>query len=61
MKKGNSILIVLFVFSKLMHRLADIIEKEGGISSVIFTHRAAYAEQDKWKRRFPDMERIIHA
>jgi glyoxylase-like metal-dependent hydrolase (beta-lactamase superfamily II)/ferredoxin len=42
-------------------RLADAIEEEcGGIDTLILTHKDDVADHQKWKDRFPKMERIIH-
>jgi len=41
-------------------KLASSIEAEGGISFLILTHRDDVADHNKWKDRFPNLERIIH-
>ena len=42
-------------------KLADTIEKEcGGIDYMVLTHRDDVQEHDKWKLRFPNLQRIIH-
>ncbi len=42
-------------------KLADTIEKEfGGIEYMVLTHRDDVQDHDKWKQRFPKLQRIIH-
>jgi ferredoxin len=41
-------------------RLADNIEAMGGLHSIIITHKDDIADQAKWKKRFPQAQRIIH-
>lgn len=57
-KMGGSVMIDAPRYSA---QLADTIEEEcGGISMLILTHKDDVADHQKWKDRFPDMERIIH-
>ena len=32
----------------------------GGIDTLIITHKDDIPEHDKWKKRYPNMQRIIH-
>jgi hypothetical protein len=41
-------------------RLADNLAAEGGLAMIILTHKDDIADHDKWKRRFPDAQRVIH-
>ena len=41
-------------------RLANIVEEEGGIDKLIITHRDNFPGHEKWKERFPSLQRIIH-
>ena len=40
--------------------LAKQIDEFGGINTLIITHKDDIPEHDKWKKRYPNMERIIH-
>lgn len=42
------------------HRLADNIEAEGGLHTMILTHKDDVADHEKWKKRFPQLIRIMH-
>jgi len=41
-------------------KLADNVEEEGGIDTLILTHKDGVAHHQKWKDRFPGLQRIIH-
>jgi hypothetical protein len=41
-------------------KLAQTIEEEGGIEKIIITHSDNIEGHEKWKARFPDVQRIIH-
>ena len=42
-------------------KLAETIEKEcGGMEYMVLTHRDDVQDHDKWKQRFPNLQRIIH-
>lgn len=41
-------------------RLADSIAQEGGIDTIILTHKDDVCDHQKWKARFPNLQRIIH-
>lgn len=44
-----------------MTRLASIIEEEfGGLDFLIITHKDNVAFHDKWKERFPKLQRVMH-
>ncbi len=42
------------------YRLANKIDAMGGINTMIITHKDDLADHAKWKKRFPDMQRVIH-
>jgi hypothetical protein len=41
-------------------KLADIVEEEGGVAKMIITHRDNMHDHEKWKARFPKLQRVIH-
>jgi len=41
-------------------RLADALEAAGGVQMLVLTHKDDVADHDKWKARFPQMQRVIH-
>ena len=41
-------------------RLAKTIEEEGGVDKVIITHSDDTQDHEKWKTRFPNVQRIMH-
>lgn len=41
-------------------KLADIVESEGGLAKLIITHRDNMHDHEKWKDRFPNLQRVIH-
>ena len=41
-------------------RLANIIEEEGGVEKLIITHRDNCPDHERWKARFPALQRVIH-
>jgi hypothetical protein len=45
---------------RFIDRLADTIEEEGGLAYMILTHRDTVGDHAQWKRRFPDLVRVIH-
>jgi ferredoxin len=55
---GGSIMIDCPRFSS---QLANSIEEEcGDISTIILTHKDDVKDHEKWKKRFPNLQRIIH-
>jgi len=40
--------------------LANIIEEEGGVEKLIITHRDNCPDHERWKARFPALQRVIH-
>jgi len=55
--KGGNVMIDCPRFNS---NLASNIEAEGGVDTIIFTHKDDIPHHDKWKTRFPDVQRIIH-
>jgi glyoxylase-like metal-dependent hydrolase (beta-lactamase superfamily II) len=41
-------------------RLGDAIEQLGGLDLMVFTHATAAVGHEAWKKRFPDLERVMH-
>ena len=41
-------------------KLAARIEEEGGLRYMILTHKDDFGDHQKWKDRFPSVERILH-
>lgn len=41
-------------------KLADIVESEGGLDLLIITHKDNIDQHEKWKARFPKLQRCIH-
>lgn len=41
-------------------KLANTLELEGGVQKIIVTHSDNIADHQKWKDRFPNLQRIIH-
>ena len=42
-------------------KLAQAIEAEGGVHTLIVTHRDdLIADHERWKKKFPTMKRVIH-
>jgi glyoxylase-like metal-dependent hydrolase (beta-lactamase superfamily II) len=41
-------------------RLANRIEEEGGLRYMILTHKDNFGDHQKWKDRFPDVDRVLH-
>lgn len=57
-EEGGSIMIDCPRFNE---QLANSIEDEcGDISTIILTHKDDVADHQKWKNRFPNLQRIIH-
>lgn len=41
-------------------RLARSIESMGSLQYIILTHKDDVADHEKWKARFPHVQRVIH-
>ena len=41
-------------------RLAQAIEKEGGVGYLILTHKDDVHDHDRWAKRFPEAKRVMH-
>lgn len=41
-------------------RLAAKIEAQGGLRYMLLTHKDNFGDQQKWKDRFPEVERVLH-
>jgi len=54
---GGNIMIDVPRFNE---RLAQAIEAEGRLLYIILTHKDDVADHDKWAKRFPTAQRIIH-
>lgn len=55
--KGGNVMIDCPRFNT---HLASNIEAEGGVDTIIFTHKDDIPHHEKWKARFPNAQRIIH-
>lgn len=56
-RNGGNIMIDTPRFNS---RLANAIEEEGGLRYIIMTHSDDIVDNEKWVKRFPGCERIIH-
>ena len=41
-------------------RLADSLEAEGGVEYLVLTHRDDVHDHERWKKRFPKVQRVMH-
>mmetsp|Transcript_22463 Transcript_22463/g.69583 ORF Transcript_22463/g.69583 Transcript_22463/m.69583 type:complete len:145 (+) Transcript_22463:464-898(+) len=51
----------MFDSPRYVPALAKNLEAAGGVQLMVVSHKDDVAEMNKWKARFPDMQRVMHA
>uniref|UniRef100_A0A7S1TXG1 Metallo-beta-lactamase domain-containing protein n=3 Tax=Phaeomonas parva TaxID=124430 RepID=A0A7S1TXG1_9STRA len=52
---------IMFDSPRYVPALAKNLEAAGGVQLMVVSHKDDVAEMNKWKARFPDMQRVMHA
>ena len=52
---------IMFDSPRYSTKLAKLLEVAGGVDLMVMSHKDDVADHNKWKERFPEMKRVMHA